>query len=131
MGWVQYRKKKEQDIKCICFEIEDANCFGLQIWPEHDTMQVLHVTALKMRPLQQSSPDTVYFVAQEKISLKWSVLAEWKLEGYATVWDLLNDILEVQKQMGDSSFLVDDQESYIELIKNYLIMVGIIVEKPQ
>ncbi|KAJ3809680.1 hypothetical protein EV368DRAFT_65569 [Lentinula lateritia] len=132
MGWVQHRTKKEQDIKCICFEIENANCFGLQISPEHDTMQVLHVTALKMRPLKpQSRPDTVYFVAQEKLSLNRSVLAEWKLEGYATVWDLLNDILKVQNQMGVSSFPVHDQESYIELIKKYLIMVGIIVEKSQ
>ncbi|KAJ3858961.1 hypothetical protein EV359DRAFT_68572 [Lentinula novae-zelandiae] len=130
MGWVQKSQKKEQDIKCICFGIENANCFGLLTWPDK-TKQVLHVTALKMRPARQSMPDAFYFVAQKQLSFRRSVLAEWKLQGYATVWDLLNDIPKVQEQMGASSFLVDDQESYIELIKKYLIMVGIIVEKSQ
>ncbi|KAJ3884408.1 hypothetical protein GG344DRAFT_84070 [Lentinula edodes] len=131
MGWVQHHKKNKEDIECICFGIENANCFGLQIWPETDTMQALHVTALKMQSSRQSSPDPLYFLAQNHLSLKQSVLAEWKLKGYATVWDLLNDIPEVQKQIWASSSLVytvHDQESYIELIKEYLITVGIIVE---
>ncbi|KAJ4469754.1 hypothetical protein C8J55DRAFT_193568 [Lentinula edodes] len=130
MGWVQHHKKNEEDIECICFGIENANCFGLQIGP-NNTMQALHVTTLKMHPSRQSSPDTLYFLAQNHLSLKQSVLAKWKLQGYTTVWDLLNDIPEVQEQIWASTLLnipVHDQESYIELIKEYLIMVGIIVE---
>ncbi|KAJ3902561.1 hypothetical protein F5879DRAFT_222807 [Lentinula edodes] len=130
MGWVQKSQKKDQDIKCICFGIENANCFGLLTWPDK-SKQVLHVTDLKMRPARPSMPDGFYFVAQKQLSFRRSVLAKWNLQGYATVWDLLQDINKVQDEMGTPDSQVDSQESYIELVKSYLIKVGIIVETSQ
>ncbi|KAH7867891.1 uncharacterized protein C8R40DRAFT_1137001 [Lentinula edodes] len=132
-GWLRKVQIRDQDIKCICFGIENANCFGLRPRAENDitSMRVLHVTDLKMRPSRPSRPDSIYFTAEKTLSLNWSVLRKWKLEGYATVWDLLQDINKVQEEMRTPDFQVDSQESYIELVKSYLIKVGIIVEKSQ
>ncbi|KAJ3863342.1 hypothetical protein EV359DRAFT_64889 [Lentinula novae-zelandiae] len=133
-GWVRLKSQHEEDdVQCICFGSENANCFGLLL--EQRTMQVLHITALAVQKSQssisdQEQPDPKFFLPQKKLSVKWDVLGKWKHEKFATVWDILKDILQLQKEMGNASFPVDDQESYIKLIKAYLIMEGIIVEKP-
>ncbi|KAJ4469750.1 hypothetical protein C8J55DRAFT_193452 [Lentinula edodes] len=130
-GWLRKVQIRDQDIKCICFGIENANCFGLRLRAENDitSMRVLHVTGLKMRPSRPSRPDSLYFAAEKTLSLNWSALRKWELDGFTTVWDLLQDISKVQNEMGNPDFQVNSQESYIRLIKSYLIKVGIIVEK--
>ncbi|KAJ3909711.1 hypothetical protein F5879DRAFT_14017 [Lentinula edodes] len=129
-GWV--RDHRLGDIQCICVGIENANCFGLI---KEGRADVLHVTHLKMRKSQSSAPnqqqpDAVYFTVEKDFSVNWNALGNWKREGFnGTVWDFLQNIANVNdaiKEKWGYTLLVYDQDSFIEFIKAYLKMEGII-----
>ncbi|KAJ3872988.1 hypothetical protein F5051DRAFT_420294 [Lentinula edodes] len=128
-GW-KPRGSKKGGVKFLCIA---ENCLGCQA-----DKTVLHVTKLRMRKSRSQSiatqseqtqiPDNHYYKAQKFVMLNRQMLGEWHLDGFATLWDFLQNIPAVQDEIrkkddaGEIHSEVHDDQSYINLITSYLIM---------
>ncbi|KAJ3876768.1 hypothetical protein F5051DRAFT_441198 [Lentinula edodes] len=157
-GWVRKSESNEEDIKCICVGTQNANCYGLLkdfnvLHVTHLKMRDSRSSksrsstsrssksqsSMSQSSTSQSStpkqhmPDASYFIVEKDISVNWDALENWTHQEFTgTVWDFLENIVDVNQAIEDKlgfAFPVDNQDSFIDLIKAYLKLEGIIDNK--
>ncbi|KAJ4469773.1 hypothetical protein C8J55DRAFT_523780 [Lentinula edodes] len=120
-GWVRPSSVCFPDIQLVCMR---TDCFGRLM-----NAQVLHVTKLRIRG---DKPDRSYFNEQKDLSVNWKILEQWHHDRFATLWDFLKNISEIQKAIKDKTgeeIEVHDDMAYIHLILTYLTMENIIIDR--